>query len=602
MHSRKWKSICKDALSLAIHLLPFRELLNAERQIHSVVLSLILEMPTNARTAKTLAEHFPKPENLNPEIQDKLQAILKDWQANFLSDNVTGDAQTGMTMNLVYCEASADADGNTERRRAVFPDYDELVFRNPESSLEIGSRPFESCVEFAQFLEMFYDVCLGRTVEEASHAKRRWPLLGEYSTEVRKRELNSLPKRVLSRATSEIISVEKPFQSQQPVPAKRKLHEVKMLVEVPKLHQRRVGLFRSLSTGDVSRRPEGVITRSSSVVSISSRMSEREAPVELDVLVPPDAVPELSRSLRKKAGRPSSANLNNNSSNVKPIAKDVKRATSLIERSGSHRELEALSAPLVPSWMLERMEFGEGFNELERLTEWLSRWAGQTNAFSESSVLGVSTLGTQRPAILVRVTPKLLTYSLWLIDNFGETRRKSLEPAETEVTVAMVREVGASPLSRKNSRTGSIKSERGISRETIEEEVSEEWEEEKSSDVVDAVPDEVQRSESSLSAVAPVPRERNKNLRRGSRDDEFDEMAAFNESFRDSGKGKRKGKKGKKKKEDDPSDKIFDKDSEQTVISYDIVVNEFETRRFSVEEPQEVRVVQGNLMSAEHLR
>lgn len=573
-------------------------MLNVERQIHNVILSLILEMPNNANTAHTLAKHFPKPEDLDPEIQDKLQSILKEWQANFLSDD-------GQTMNLVYCEASANADRNMQRKRGVFQDYDELVFRSSESSLEIGSRPFESCVEFAQFLEMFYDVCLRRTVEEAGNAKRRWPLLGEYSAEVRKRELNSLPKKVLSRANSEIISVEKPFQSQQPVPAKRKLNEVKMLVEAPKMHQRKVGLFRSLSTGDVSRRSEGVLTRSSSVVSISSsRISERESPVELDVLAS-DAASELSRSLRKKAARPSSANRNNNSSNVQPNAKDIKRATSLTEKTGSNRELEALSAPLVPSWMLERMEFGENFGELERLTEWLSRWAGQANAFTDSSVLGVSTLGTQRPAILVRVTPKLLTYSLWLIDNFGETKPKSFEPVENEITVAMVREVGASPPSRKNSRTGSIKSDRGISRETIEEEVNEGWEEEKLSDVEESIPVPVQRSQSSLAAVAPVPRERNKNLRRGSRDDEFDKMAVFNASFRDSKQGKRKEKKGKRKSltvEEDPNDKIFDKDSEQTVISYDIVVNEFETRRFSVEEPQEVRAIQQNVMTAENLR
>lgn len=578
-----WNAICQETLFWSVLYLPFAEFLDAERDIYATVLSVITEMPASAKTAKVLAKHFPNGEHFDAEIQQKLQEIIKEWQGVFLRDD---GSSSGLTMNLVYCEEVANVVQSIERKRNTFHEYNERVFVSLENSLEIGSRPFETSTEYANFLGIFFDVCLGKALELASHSKGSIPLLKEFSADIRKRELSKMPKRVFSRSSDDVISLNPLKQS---LSAKWKLNAMKTLVQVPNTDAQQVGLFRSMSTGDVGRVSDIKIARSSSVT-FPGIVDESGFPLDI---YDPSVISEYSGTSRRKGQRPSSANRNNNSSNLRPNARDFRRSVSGFESlSGcSNRESDALSQPIVPNWILEKMKFDLGFIELQRLVEWLLQWAGGRSAFSDGSLLFKSSpTHIQKPLMQVQVTPQLLIYSLWLIDNIDTTQTKSLVAAkQEEVTVAMVQEVEM--ILGKDSNTGSLKSDGKRTKNCADDD--------KESSVRDYPPTPFPRGQSHVTARAPSCGARNEHLQPENRDDEFEQVAVVNTEVKTLEKKKRLKKKNSKSK-DDQREKMFDCDSEQTVISYETEVSDFGTRRLSVTDQEEVHRIQENLLNTDN--
>lgn len=584
-NDESWNAICQETLLWSVLYLPFSEFLDAERDIYATVLSIIIEMPASANTAKVLAKHFPNAENFDAEIQQKLQEIIKEWQGAFLRDD---GSSSGLTMNLVYCEEVSSIVQSIERKRNIFHEYNERVFVSLEKSLEIGSRPFETSVEYARFLGIFFDVCLGIALEAASHSKVSIPLLKEFYTDIRKRELREMPKRVFSRSSDDVVN------SQRPLSAKWKFNAMKTLqVHVPSTDARQVGLFRSMSTGDVNRvSDKKMIARSSSV---TFARIEDESGFPLDIF-DSNVISEYSGASRRKGQRLSSANRNNNSSNLRPNTRDFRRSVSvsghesLSGGGGSNRESDALAQPLVPNWILEKMKFDLGFVELQRLVEWLLLWTGRRSAFSDDSLFNTSPSHIQKPLMQVIVTPKLLIYSLWLIDNIDTMQTKSLVAAkQEEVTVAMVQEVEMNL--GKDSNTGSLKSDCKRTKYCADDD--------KESSFRDYTPTPFPRGQSHLTATAPSFSTRNEHLQPENQDNEFEKVAVLNTEVKTLEKKKRLKKKNSKSK-DDEREKMFDCDSEQTVISYDTEVSDFGTRRLSAREQEEVHCIQENLLNTDN--
>lgn len=583
-----WNAICQETLLWSVLYLPFSEFLDAERDVCATVLSVIIEMPASADTAKVLARHFPNGEKFDAEIQQRLEEIVRKWQSTFLRDD---GFSTGLTMNLVYCEEVANAVRSVEKKRDAFHEYNERVFVSLENTLEIGSRPFETSMEYANFLGIFFDVCLGRALEVASHSKGSIPLLKEFFTDVRKRELREMPKRVFSpRSPDDVVGSPRPLK--QSLPAKWKLSAMKTPVQVPNADARQVGLFRSMSTGDVDRVSDKKITRSSSVTFAGIVDESGFPPDTFDSSV----ISEYSGTSLRRGQRPSSANRNNNSSNLRrPNTRDFRRPVSVFGHEslsggggGSDRESDALAQPIVPNWILEKMKFDLGFVELQRLVEWLLLWAGRRSVFGDGSLFQSSPSShVQKPLIQVRVTPKFLIYSLWLIDNIDTTHTKSLAKQE-EVTVAMVQEVEMA--SRIDSNAGSLKSNGKRTKNCADDD--------KESSFRDYAPTPFPRGQSHLTARAPSFSTGNEHLQPENQDDEFEAVAVLNTEVKTLEKKKNIKKKNSKSK-DGQREKMFDCDSEQTVISYDTEVSDFGTRRLSARDQNEVHRIQEDLLNTD---
>ena len=429
------------------------------------MLSAILELPTDENTACILARYFPDPDNVNPEIQDRLRWILNDWHRLFISEvgesesprgmtsesprgmtsesprgmtsesprgmmsesprGMTSESPRGMTMHLCYYKHARDSKRSMKNKQKLFKKYEEQIFseENQQGVGEVGSRPFESSREYLEFLERFFDLCFTKVLVIADQNAK--PLLNKYFTDIRRHEFDRLPTEVFPG-----LDFEQPvsIKNSKSFPSQKKLNTVLTTsVKPAKGSVKKMGLFRSLSVNDAGRKSSNV----------PQWIGSKNSPMVLNILAPI----KRSRSESTLRGRSFKdvSQLNRNNSNNKDTRKRKSRNlnnTTSDFQSGSVGSL--LAHPVVASLNLEHTEFEREYAEVECLARWLTIWSSRNRTaphkFSNNLQTNSST------AIKVKITPKLLVYSLWLIDNCLTSKHKPVMRSNHEITVAMVQD------------------------------------------------------------------------------------------------------------------------------------------------------------------
>ena len=549
-----WLKHCRETLHWAACLVPFAHFLQAEDDIFGITLSLITELPTDEHACQLLCQFFYDAESLDPELQDKLQVVLKDWQGVFLdpatplpttpreagtaarpagetpavrdmrkSGRSTGKSPRGTSLSFYFHKQAQRMEKHFRKKAKVFGEYEVFVFdpeteekereavsssgRDASYGIEfIGSRPFESEDSYLEFLDVFYAVSFHKNLDaEEKEAAPAMPLLSASSATFRQRELSSLAhKAVISlsrkqqlsaastasapvsprRTTSDLGHSNLSFSTSSPAPSRSRLPSSP--------RSAKVGLFRSRSFSELSHKRSqlppmspamGKKRKSSSHQDLSALSADEEDFLEVHAAKPMSAsvgpgvgggtsprgraryaqsrqlsgsdtlltvdgvVPKMTLAQRCAIRRSSSVNDVDDARKVRQQSKAAK--------SSSSKALPAddpLLNPVIPASLLERLEFGTSFSELEQLLEWLSRWAGRNHTLTtrpEHQVISgglslsasqnslghsqqgspVKDLGTSlkgaplpaataaKPAMRIKVHPRMVVYSLWLIEN-----------------------------------------------------------------------------------------------------------------------------------------------------------------------------------------
>ena len=415
-----WEKLCRKALTWAEHLLPFSHYLQGETILSSILISLVIELPLDGDSARLLAHHFYDLERLEAEVQDKMLWVLKEWQGVFIngkrvkSEGIHRQVALahGETLSLCYQKLAQKMDRVLRRKRKLFGQYHEQVFANMAASSGygtdsqfgenatscIGSRPMESQRDYLHFLDLFYAVSFSEAVISEKERQRlcEHPLLVKYSSEVQNNELNSLSNQVIGKL-------------QRRESARSACSPKGVSPRRPPLSPRRAaGLL--LERSAIS--PRGRLTEKQHLLKqhASGKFLERRHSTE-----------ELMEYLHhSKTSTPRLAELkrrcsfNEMSSRQKEKAGDHAVDATPVAKSSDDSLAELLPQP----WLLDKMEFSSGYDKLEQLLDWLNRWSGRSHVLdSHFGQKGELHDANVKPVIRVRVQPRMIMYSLWLLEN-----------------------------------------------------------------------------------------------------------------------------------------------------------------------------------------
>jgi len=449
-------SLCSSALRSATHLLPFASFLRADLQLQSIILALIAELPQTAETASVLSELFPDPESLELETRDKLRRVLNERQASVSTDACQpsihvdeNTADTGInagrckTLAAVYYEKIRDHKRQLDKTQRAFGAYDEKLFLSGSVDTEkllIGSRPYEYHADFLVCLDTFYSVSFGCCVESEG---TRLPLIDAFSSEVCRAQLEHLPPKVTDRCKfkqntsicctpwAKSIAVKNPNIIK---------NAVRPLINPLPSKRRR---FHRLSVS------ESELNACRNAAASLRRVLSQPTDVNVQTY---DSGPDTVNAAGFCDADMEMENTNNNNSSGLQISLDFSLEAdhsadicSDSSVSGSDRikpaRVDCPSESVLPPATVERLKFDGQLVETERVGEWMSRWAARHHADDNRA---------RSSAIRVRVSPRLLAYSLWLVDNC-----RHFTPRVGDVTVAMVHGHAAS-VPREPPRTSAV--------------------------------------------------------------------------------------------------------------------------------------------------
>lgn len=408
---------------------PFASFLHADHWLHSIVLSLIPELPPTAKTASTLAVLFPNANILHipdPEDRDKFRHILEEWEHVAVMDNrqlssdsysvdtgactsPTGTPQS-QTLSDLYYRKCHDHNQHLRKKVRAFGVCNEAVFVSSEfNKLLIGSRPFESCSNFLVCLDTFWSISFGSCVESDSD---RLPLIAAFMHKVRQMKLKPVQPKLatepkLARSISSLCSpwTECPEMEMRDTVDDTSCHPQKSC-------QKKLRLFRSHS-----------VSESDFIVGRKSRAGWKSPRGLRRMLSQPARISQLP-VFKTGLGMRNSAKLHSTNTSVDhsfttlQSGADFSLATrasgsSCTSVSASNHYVNPAPSDLffesvLPKAVVERLKFDGQLAKTERLAEWLNSsaaWHHAVDADARSS------------AIRIKVSPQLLAYSLWLIES-----------------------------------------------------------------------------------------------------------------------------------------------------------------------------------------
>ena len=413
--------------------------------IHKVLLSLILELPPTEDIADILAEHFYNSETLDPEVQEKLERVLSDWQSIEIHPEDDGksarldDQQNGedkddddegddvrksvtfydasprsKTLSVYYHKQCDVVQKVLKKKRKCFGKYEEFVFSSQEvdenthpngiqpGEINIGSRPFETKQSYLEFLDRFYSISFTRLVEEEAEQSRNpiFPSLMPFSKMIREAEFDVFLKKneepFQRKPTSVVMSSPRAkFVRSQ---SESQVQEASEPDTVVSTNQKNRGLFRSSSSGDVQP-PRGSYllkyqSEGSLLVKNSPRNRSQKPPTS-----PAKAVP-----------------------NMTGMASRFFQSEDILYRElGDSQDV---------NWILD-VNFGESYMSLQRLLDWLHHWCCKQHS------LGLHGKNEKdmalKPTMRIEVPTQLIVLSLWLLEHkYSRTKKRKTVKNENE--------------------------------------------------------------------------------------------------------------------------------------------------------------------------
>lgn len=380
-----------------------------------------MELPPTEDSGDILAEHFHDQDNLDPEVQEKLEGHLKDWQGIILMPEGDGKSarlnedtenlENGGRKSVTFLKASPRGKSLSiyfekqcqvvlkvlKKKRKCFRSYEEFLFEPKETdakkgneAIHIGSRPFETKQSYIEFLDTYLAITFSKLLdsEHDLQGKNPLPLIGPFMKAIADEELQSAsfaalntahhkhnlalfsspPKRVLRSQSESTAAVETTKSSVT-------------ILGSPKL-QKSKGLFRSVSSGDAVRKP------------YSSLLGRKYASEDgLDFIEQREAMAALGKN---ESQSKSNQNLTQLASRFSRSEEKLYREPSLDENV----------------WSID-IDFGTKYNHLIKRLEWLNIWTSKHHSLEWSHLKSASL----KPTIKVLIRPRFIVLSLWLLEH-----------------------------------------------------------------------------------------------------------------------------------------------------------------------------------------
>ncbi|XP_063430132.1 uncharacterized protein LOC134712479 isoform X1 [Mytilus trossulus] len=412
----KWMKECFNTLQWAVHMLAFSRFLPEEECVYKIALSLIQELKPEEDTADILAEHFHDEENLDSEVQDKLNKIIQDWQGVTIEPEDDGKSARpeqeipemndtdpdnegrksvtffqasprGKTLSVYFFKQCEVVMKILKKRKKAYGSYEEFVFdsnttvaESLTSSLQNnglcpGSRPFESKLSYLEFLDSFVAVSFTKIIDEERERKVIIPpLILPFAENIWNMELENLIKRSelpdQERKQSLIVMSPKGPMGQSP-------HRVgKEPVQK--------GMFRSVSvSNEGEKHGHGGMSKFISQGGGLNYIPENELGKEYNAHSP-------NRMKGKMTG----------------MVSKFAESEEVLYRDPSHDQEK--------QWSLD-VDLGKRYHHLQNVLHWFSVWGKKQHS------LGLEWKGEKdlsfRPKMKIDAPVELVVLTIWLLDN-----------------------------------------------------------------------------------------------------------------------------------------------------------------------------------------
>ncbi|XP_048256398.1 uncharacterized protein LOC124134597 [Haliotis rufescens] len=425
--SERWLQECFTNLQWAVHLLAFSRFLPDEGCVYKVVLSLLLELPPSEDTADILAEYFYDMENLDAEVQEKVDKILHEWQTVIVQpeddgrsakvdadvdvdDDPTGGQKSvrflkasprGKSLSVYFHKQCQVAGKVLKKRRICFGNYDEFVFANSSKDprdLNIGSRPYETKRYFIEFMDTFCSVSFGLLMESEleRHIQKRYPVLLPWAEVIMNREMTTFLERSSHGNRKHSLVVLTPRDGSVETLPRGKDSSV----------FRRQG---SVGDSDHMRlmKAKGLF-RSKSVVEMGSS-DKPSSPVRRY---------ESENGINELVGTPARSSRQGSQQNLSELASRFYQSEEALYPQEDNDHF----------WTLN-VNFGRRYTPLKNQLEWLENWSRKPHS------LGLGKKEHQfdlRPTMKISIPAHLILLSLWLLENKYTGNKQPLHLSEVE--------------------------------------------------------------------------------------------------------------------------------------------------------------------------
>nr|KAG5702204.1 hypothetical protein BaRGS_033916 [Batillaria attramentaria] len=380
----EWLSLCWSSLQWAAHLLPYTRFLPDEASVHKVLVSMLLELAPSVQVADLMAEFFHDNTNIHPELQERLDKILAQWQSIIVKPEEDGrsvrnsqesfdgrksvtfhDASPrGESLSVYFLKQQQVIKRVLKKKHKVLGFYQEFVFERGVElprKLSIGSQPCETKVSYFDFLDMFCAISFSKILDKLQTKDKAssLPLLRCLCEDLVNQEMNFFVENVAAQAHKKqglviLAGGSEHYASHDDLAAEQR-HA--------RFAKKPAGLFRGRSIMDYS--------------------PERD-----------------HAAVMRETGEPSQH---------EPVYAHIQQKTS--HRVVSPRQPRLTEA--ANQWQLT-VNFGKRYTSLQQLLEWLEVWSNKRHGFG---------LGRQeaqlklKPSMKLHIPAQLIVLSLWLLEN-----------------------------------------------------------------------------------------------------------------------------------------------------------------------------------------
>ncbi|KAK7099790.1 ciliogenesis and planar polarity effector 1-like [Littorina saxatilis] len=372
----EWLSLCWASLRWAAHLLPYTRFLADEASVHKVLVSMLLELAPSTQVADLMAEFFHDTENFHPELQERLDKVLAQWQTVIVKpeeDNrsvrtsqdsfdgrksVTfrGASPRGESLSVYFLKQQQVAKKVLKKKQRCYGYYEEYVFARgvePPKKLFVGARPFETKISYFDFLDMFCSVSFSKVLDKLQTKDKAssLPLLTSMCGELINQEMNFFVKNIAAQA--------------------HKRHDLLILAGSV------AGSEHYASQDDLASESRR-----------QSRPGAEPAGLFRGKSILDHSLERYHASVVRENGEPHS-------------------------NMSSPRQPRLTEAAANQNWKLT-VNFGKRYTRLQQLLEWLELWSNKHHKFGlgrQESLLEL------KPSMKLQIPAQLIVLSLWLLEN-----------------------------------------------------------------------------------------------------------------------------------------------------------------------------------------
>ncbi|XP_029639943.1 ciliogenesis and planar polarity effector 1-like [Octopus sinensis] len=385
LKDEEWCALCEVCLTWNVHFIPFSHYLADEEWSYKVLLSVLSELEPSVYTAQILATFCHDVEQLDSEVQEKLEILLKRWQTfpvikvqsiKQKSGIIRRSSSSEKSLSVYFQEYCSSVEKTMDKKKNYFGNYCEFMFDSKtatEHSINVGSFPFETCESYGKFLDMFYDISFSKLLEEErSQSKSFSPLLDVFTEEIVAMQMESMPFRTMTgrHPKQSLLILSKPCKEATNFQDSSNILDPSFGSVNQQTPKKTKGLFNRSHSADASCH-----------YSATSPVSQMTA-VE-------------KRQLWSQAKR----------------RQDRCRETTM-PRSNRSKSLDSISDKQNILWSFD-IDFGSQYLKLNQLVDWLIMWAKKNHIL-------ISQLEEEQKdgdsAMHAIVQPQLLVLALWLLE------------------------------------------------------------------------------------------------------------------------------------------------------------------------------------------